>query len=106
MLVLRSNTSLYFYRTFREGGRVVRRYVGSGPAAVAAAREFEAQRARRRDALEARRQAVRATVASLRELGREVSGLSARIDGSFHDAMAARGYYRHHRQWRRRGSNM
>src|SRR4051794_34564902 len=99
MLVRRGNDSLYFYRSSREGGRHVRRYVGSGPAAVEAAREFEAERAGRREVLEARRRAVRSTVAGLRKAGREVSQLSARIDGVFRDAMTARGFYRHHREW-------
>jgi len=80
--------------------------VASGLAAVAEAQEVEADRAARRKALEAQRSAVRSTIAGLREVGREVSEMSALVDGLFNDAMTYCGYYRHHREWRRRGSKM
>ena len=52
------------------------------------------------------RGAVRLAVARLQQVGRVVSDLPERVDGLFKEAMGARGYYRHHREWRRGGSNM
>ena len=106
MGLVRRGQNTYLYQSFRRSGRVRCEYVASGHAATAGAQVFEAERAGRREALEARRRAVRSTVAGLRKVGREVSDLFALIDGLFNDAMAACGYYRHHRQWRRRGTKM
>ena len=106
MGLVRRGKRIYFYQSSRESGRVRCVYVASGHAAVAEAQAIEAGRAGRREALEARRRAARSMITRLRKVERAVSELSARVDGLFHEAMTACGYYRHHRQWRRRGPNM
>jgi hypothetical protein len=58
-LVRRGAKSIYLYRTFREGGKVRCCYVGSGLAAVRAARAAAQRRRRRREAQARRRETAR-----------------------------------------------
>ncbi len=102
MLVRRGNNKLYFYRTHREAGRSVCRYVASGKDALNAAREAERQREARRDARD------RAAAAWREERGRVEADdalfgeYHAWAEGLFLDVMGAAGYHRHKRTWRKR----
>ena len=87
--------SRYFYKVSRDGGRVRRLYLGTGPVAELAAQDAELRRAERQ--ARARSQArLEAAEAASRELV-ELADLLARA------ALVAAGYHRHDRgAWRRR----
>ena len=89
----------YYYRSRREGGRVVRDYYGSGDEArLAAAVDAERRRLRDRDR-EAKRveRAARATAEQL------LNELAAGSDLLVAAALLAAGYHRHHMgEWRKR----
>jgi hypothetical protein len=91
MLVRRGKNSVYFYRTFREGGRVVTRYVASGAAAVEVARRFEAENQARRAALERWARERR----RLDELDGLVAAWYALVEVALREAMAAADCYEH-----------
>lgn len=99
-------TGKYAYLSVRRGSRVTRVYLGSGPLADMAERLLELEREKRREAREAERRAVRRMIDRLEAPRRWVAELSARVDQLFKQAMKARGYYQHKRQWRRRGKAM
>ena len=89
----------YYTRSRREGGRVVREYVGSGEVAEAIA-TLEGLDAGRRDlkrAEEASEKAeARQAQAALRELCEQAEALAQA-------ALVLAGYHRHHRgEWRKR----
>ena len=89
----------YFYRSVREGKKVLKQYVGCGPKAERAAREVEQ---RRRDRLAAREALVDEQIrcaeadARLRELDELVTDL-------VRASLLAGGCYSHRGQWRRKG---
>jgi len=89
---------LYWYRSEREGGRVVTRYLGAGDlAAMLAGLEAEAQaeRAAQRQANREERAQHAAASAAIGEHGRLAHAIMAA-------AMLAEGYHLHSRQWRKK----
>ena len=94
----RGHRGRYYTRSRREGGTVIREYVGGGAKGELAAREDAARRAARaaqRAAIEAERERVRAIDAALMDLHRTVDQLTR-------GALMAAGFERHKRQWRTR----
>lgn len=94
----RERGGLYFTRSRREGGRVVREYVGGGArgelcAMLDAAKRKE--RAEARAAFEAERATPEAVRTSLVTLGEELDALVA-------TALEACGYHLRRGEWRRR----
>jgi len=92
----RNGGGRYYTRSKRVGGRVVREYVGTGPAAELAAEADAARRAQReqeRRAWNRAKKEIEASEDALERLREAVRGLL--VDG---------GFYRHNRgEWRRRG---
>ena len=95
----RRNGRLYYYRTHRIDRRVLKEYVGTGPAAVATAQadaECRAARARNRQAEQQRRDAYELAHGWLRVLRTEAQSILA-------EAMTASGFHRHDRGiWRKK----
>jgi hypothetical protein len=90
----------YYYRSRRVGDRVLKQYLGRGPAAEAAAREDEEKQAAR----VARRYAAaieKAQAEPARELLAELNG---QVTMAVHTALTAAGYHRHGGEWRKRGA--
>ena len=89
----------YYTRSRREGGRVVREYIGAGPRGELAALADEEERAARqaaRSAWEAQRAQVAEAEAMLLALCEGTDALVAAV-------LAAAGYHQHHRgEWRKR----
>jgi hypothetical protein len=89
---------LYFYTARRVGGRVVKRYLGAGPVAAAAAKLDEInhnQRADDRAAFDDERRDAAAIDATLDDLN-DLADLVARA------ALVAAGYRQHNRgEWRK-----
>jgi len=89
----------YYYRSRREGGRVISEYLGAGVVGAAAARREERRRTQAAAELErdrAAREEARQLEATLRDLARASDELLA-------EALTAAGYHRHHRgEWRLR----
>ena len=95
----RSRGGLYYTRSRRVGGRVVREYVGTGLAAELAARLDAAERGRRG----ARAAAGRAERERLDAADATLAELSAVADALARSALLLAGYHRHDRgEWRRR----
>ena len=93
----RRRQQLYYYRARREGGRVIKEYVGSGPAAVAAAKQDLARRAER-----AAEQERRQLDTILRE---QIAGVGDEADALVSAALLAAGFHRPQRKpWRKRRS--
>jgi hypothetical protein len=95
----RERGGLYYTRSRKEGGRVVREYLGGGFLGELAAR-MDAERRRRRDEREAaqreERERLDALVAPVEELC-EAAEVIARA------ALVASGYHQHNRgEWRKR----
>src|SRR5262245_32958291 len=100
MTLIYRGDRVYCYTSARgPGGRVRGVYLGAGLAALDAQAEIDQEAAERA----ADRRAGAALVESLEQDGRIVARLDALIEGPFRAAMTRAGYYRHHRQWRRRG---
>jgi hypothetical protein len=89
----------YYTRSYREGDRVLKEYVGAGPIAEIAAKRDEEERLRREEegrGWRARCEELEALEEPVEELC-EVSDLLARA------ALIAAGYHQHHRsEWRER----
>ena len=89
----------YVYETYREGGRVCRRYVGRADwmsAAICLERLD-----RQRD--EEKRQRERAPIEAAKMLQTSIDAYCGALDGLVSDAMTAAGYHRHKRgAWRKR----
>jgi len=77
--------NLYYYRVARVNGRIVRRYLGRGPEAVAAANQDAARRAERA----ALRQAEQAQWQSDLAVSERVSAFSAEADALVEAALLA-----------------
>jgi hypothetical protein len=94
----RERGSRYYTRSRREGGRIVREYIGTGPIAEIAARRDEAQRRRREE--EAR--AWREERERLEVLDTEAGELDDLAELLTRAALLAVGYRRHDRgEWRK-----
>lgn len=95
----RRGSGLYYYREFRQAGRVVKQYVGGGTIGEAAAKEDREQgaaRAAKRETERNRRQAFDAVQQKLRTVCDRASAVSEA-------AMLAAGYHRPGRKsWRKR----
>ena len=88
----------YYTRSRREGGRVVREYVGGGIAGQLAAR-FDALQREEREAERATAKAARDAVVALDAPLEELDELAALLAEA---ALVAAGYRRHHRgDWRK-----
>ena len=89
----------YYYRSEREGGRVVKRYLGGGLHGMLAA-ELAAEEREERAAQRERERAERERWASLEVPAEELAVLTDALAGV---ALADAGYRRHARgEWRRR----
>jgi hypothetical protein len=89
----------YYTRSRRVDGRVVREYVGAGPAGQRAAEEDAGRRAARKEE-QARLEALRA---EWRERERERERLEARADALLRGSLLVAGYRQHDRgEWRKR----
>lgn len=88
----------YYYRSRRVGEKVVKEYVGTGPAAEEAARQDAEQRANRKAIRqgEARRSEEFAAVERL------VASVAHQAAELVEAAALAAGYHHHHRLWRKR----
>lgn len=92
----------YGYETFREGGRVCRRYIGRGAWVEAAVYLNRLDRERDDDD----RQRERAPLESMRASEAALNAFCGALDALVSDAMHAGGYYRHKRgNWRKRRAN-
>ena len=94
----RRRGGLYYYRSRRESGRVVKEYVGAGSLGAAMA-EFEslerANRQAQRDAVTAITDTIDFTSALLEHLGSHLDALAV-------GTLLAAGLHRHRGSWRRR----
>jgi hypothetical protein len=88
----------YYYRSWKVNGRVVREYVGRGPAAEMAAQLDEMRREERKAAAAA----WHAEKARLDALDGHVAALICATDLATAAAMLAARYHQHNRQWRRK----
>ena len=95
----RKRGNLYYTRSRKEGGRVVREYVGRGALAELAA-EMDALRRRRR---EEEAKAWRRERESLEALDRTLEELYEAAEVLARASLIAAGYHQHHRsEWRKR----
>ena len=92
---------LYYYKSRRVGGRVVKEYVGSGPIAELAAAADERDRRAELD----RRESEKAERERLEAFDREIDAVCEAIDLAARAALVEAGYRQHNRgEWRlRRG---
>src|SRR5262245_53144656 len=90
----------FYTRTRRVGGKRVREYLGSGPAAHAAAAADALKRAERR----ARTEACHKEEARLREVDELVRRLFKLASLVADATLAAGGYVKHGSEWRSRGN--
>ena len=91
---------LYYYRSRRVNGRVVKEYVGAGPYAELQAHIEEANRRSER----ARREAEKAEHERSEELDAKIDAACEAIGLVARAALVAAGYHQHKREWRlRRG---
>ncbi len=88
----------YYARSRREGGRVVREYVGTGEVAELIAYADEATRRERRAKAERRREDLERA----REMARTGEGVDAAAEILARTEMVAAGWHRHKGEWRRR----
>jgi hypothetical protein len=89
----------YYYRVRKEGGRVVREYVGGGALGALAAEVDARDRARRRG----RAEALRKEKARLAADDAEVQAVCEAADLAARAALLAAGFHQHKRgEWRRR----
>jgi hypothetical protein len=95
----RARGGRYYTRSRREGGRVVREYVGTGPAAELARRRDAQERARRRE----QAALLRAERDRLDAVDQAVAELCDLSDALARGALTLAGYHRHDRgEWRKR----
>ena len=98
----RRRSGTYFYYARREGGRVVKTYVGTGPSAAVAADVVEAAAL----ALESRRDLFREAKAGLATVADRLAELGRSADAAARAALLSAGYRRHHRgEWRKRSTH-
>jgi len=93
----REGGGLYYTRSRREGGRVLREYVGSGPLAELAAEEDRAKR----ELAEAKREWEKEELERLKDLAAPVLELSEAAEILAHAHLVAAGYHKHKGEYRR-----
>jgi hypothetical protein len=91
----------YYTRSRREGGRVVREYVGGGLAGRLASESDRIERERR----EAEKRQYRQELERLRSLLAPVLKLSEAAEVLTRAELIASGYHRHKGEWRRERTN-
>ena len=95
----RGGSGRYYTRSVRQGDRVMRQYVGTGPSAEAAARADRL----RRGASEAARAAMRLALSEIAEADAQVRAVCDAAETAVRAALISAGYHRHARgAWRRR----
>ncbi len=95
----RTRGGLYYTRSRKQGGRVVREYVGSGPLAELAAKTDAMKRRRREEQAKAWREERE----SLEALDRSVEELYEAAEVLARASLIAAGYRQHNRgEWRRK----
>src|SRR5258706_574777 len=100
MATVYRNGHSHAYKSIRRGGKVTSEYRGAGVLAELRAEVDAAERARR----EASRDADRAWRGALEAAEQEVVAMFEQVESVTAEAVAAAGYYRHHRgEWRRAG---
>jgi hypothetical protein len=102
MALIRRGGCQFFIRSFRRNGRVTSRYLGSGEAALEAARVHTEARSRTED----RRRARSEELALWSQFDVAITVLCDLNRAHARAAMYAAGFYLHRRQWRRRGKTM
>jgi hypothetical protein len=90
----RQRGGLYYYRSRRAGGTVVKEYLGKESRAVRAAAEIAEKRVKR-EALKQETERAR-SAASL------VANFAGHVDLAVSAVLLNGGWYKHHRGWRRR----
>ena len=93
----RNGTGHYYTRSFRVNGRMVREYVGAGPAGELAALEDQREREKRRLEREAHREERQRQQAITQVL----DALAALSTVSLKKALGSAGYHCHRGQWRK-----
>lgn len=95
----RGGSGPYYTRSVRDGDRVRRQYLGSGPRAEAAARADRLLR----DAREANRVALQSAFSQIAKADAQVKALCDAAEATTRAALLVAGYHRHDRgAWRRR----
>ncbi len=94
----RARGGRYYTRSRREGGRVVREYIGCGRKGELAAMAD----AQRRTAREADRAVIRAERERAQAIDVELASMHRTVDQLTRGALMAAGFERHKRQWRKR----
>jgi hypothetical protein len=95
----RGHRERYCYtRSRREGGRVIRQYIGVGIIAEIAAQEDQEERQRRLEDREQRRREREEATSTLEAL----TAFAAATDAEAHRQLSAAGYRCHRGEWRRR----
>jgi hypothetical protein len=94
----RGHAGGYYYRSFREAGRVRKVYVGRGPQAEEAARQVE----QRRQARQAEREARLQEQTRLAGAEQRLHDLRTLADALVRATLHAAGFHRHHGTWRKR----
>lgn len=95
----RRNGRLYYYRATRRGKRVVKTYIGTGPAAEAAARADAERRAARAAERQAEQQVREAHAMAVEQ----VVAFGCQVNSLMEAELLAAGYHRHCRgPWRKR----
>jgi hypothetical protein len=94
----RNGKGRYYVQTWREGGRIVREYIGAGAyGECIAAGDARARACRAEDAA-----AARADRLELAELDARVAEYAKDVKAAAHEALTAAGYQRHQRgEWRK-----
>lgn len=87
----------YYYRSRREGRRVITKYLGSGELGSLIAFLEEEEQEERREA----RQLVKEEKEVQRKLNRQINNLTAQIRGIIRAVLLAEGFHTHKGQWRR-----
>lgn len=95
----RARGGLYYTRSHKTRGKVIREYVGTGPAAQLAARADQESRQLRAELTESWRREREA----LEQLDRAITDLSDQTEDATRAALFASGYRRHRRgEWRKK----
>ena len=101
-LETRQRGGVYYYRSRREGDRVVKEYVGGGRAAELMAAIDMRERAERQAKADARR----AATARIDAADAEIDDLHRRVELLVRATLLGAGYHRHDRgDWRKRRGN-
>src|SRR4051794_40172369 len=102
MALVHRGKNAYLYRSFRDGNRVRREYLGSGEVARALAHIIETERGRRQEAREAEGRRWRGELLRLESFEKVVQDYCGLVDSAMRWTMENTGYYLHLRSWRPR----